>query len=181
MSQSFLAEIKMFGGNFAPKGFAFCNGQLLALSQNTALFSLLGTNYGGDGRTNFGLPNLQGLAPIQQGQGPGFSPYTLGQTGGTSTVTVTSSQIPSHNHSPNCLSTLPNPSPQLSPSGNVWAVAGTRRAATTLYKASPFGTAVPMNPAALANSGGSQPHNNMQPYLALTFIIALQGIYPARS
>ncbi|MEO6786643.1 MAG: tail fiber protein [Chthoniobacteraceae bacterium] len=181
MSSPFLAEIRIFAGNFNPKGWALCNGQLLAISQNTALFSLLGTNYGGDGKSTFGLPNLQGSVPLGQGQGPGLSPYALGQSGGSSTVTLLTTELPIHLHTPPlCLNADPNPNPVLSPAGNVWGVAAARRgSATNTYATTKDATT--MNAQALSLTGGGQPHNNLQPYLALTFIIALQGIYPPRS
>jgi microcystin-dependent protein len=174
MSDQFLGEIRIFGGNFAPTGWALCNGQLLAISQNTALFSLLGTNYGGNGQTTFALPNLQGSAPIHVGQGAGLSDYVLGQTGGEPAVTLIQTEMPSHAHSASATAT-PGDNPD--PSGRVWGVAAIARG-TSMYSAGPGDTS--MSPFALATSGGNQPHNNMPPYLALTFIIALQGIYPAR-
>jgi microcystin-dependent protein len=180
MAEPFLAEIKIFAGNFAPTGFALCNGQILPISQNAALFSLLGTTFGGNGTSNFGLPNFQGSAPLGFGQGPGLSSYVLGQTGGTTTVTILQNQIPSHSHTPACFSTSPNPTPVLSPAGSVWAVAGSRRSLTNLYKSGAV-TASNMNASSLATAGSGQPHNNMQPYLALTFIIALVGIFPSRN
>ena len=176
MSDQFVAEIRITAFNFAPIGWAFCNGQLLPISQNAALFSLLGTTYGGDGRTNFALPNLQGNAPIQPGQGPGLSLYNLGQTGGEQTVTLLNTQIPAHSHAVIASS---SPATNPSPSGDVWAVAGSRRAAVNEYTAT--STPVTMNPSALSPTGGNLPHNNMPPYLALNFIIALQGVFPPRS
>jgi len=180
MADPFLAEIRIFPYNFAPRGWAFCDGQLLSIAQNTALFSLLGTNFGGDGRSTFGLPNLQGSAPLHPGRGPGLSDYQLGQTGGTSNVTLTTNQIPAHAHAPQGLPTAPNPTPQIDPSGNVWAVAGTRRVPSNLYATAP-GTAPSMNAGALTAFGGSQPHNNRHPCLTMNFCIALQGIYPSRN
>lgn len=181
MSSPFLAEIKLFGGNFAPRGYALCNGQLLAISQNTALFSLLGTTYGGDGRSTFGLPDFRGRVPIEPRQGPGLSLYNLGQVGGAISETMSLGELPAHTHTPLCLSASPNPAPLPSPSGNVWAIAGSRRVATNLYKASPPATTANMNSGAVGLTGGGQPHNNLQPFLTVTFIIALQGIYPARN
>ena len=180
MASPFVAEIRMFAGNFPPKGNAFCNGQLLPISQNTALFSLLGTTYGGNGISTFGLPDLQGSAPLGQGQGPGLGLYDLGQTGGLPQVTLTTAHLPAHQHTPACLSASPNPAPVLSPAGNVWAVAGPRRGTpANLYATASNATA--MNAQALAPAGGGLPHNNLQPYLAITFIIALSGVFPARS
>jgi microcystin-dependent protein len=180
MATPFLAEIKIFGGNFAPRGYAFCSGQIISIAQNTALFSLLGTTFGGNGTVNFALPNLQGSAPLGQcgGQGPGLSPYALGQTGGTPTVTVLQTQLPQHTHTAACFSTNPNPAPLPSPAGNVWAVASARRVVTSLYAATSDST---MNPTALPLMGGSQPHNNLQPFLAIHFIIATEGIFPSRN
>jgi microcystin-dependent protein len=176
MSDPFVGEIRIFAGNFAPRGWALCNGQLLPISQNTALFSLLGTYYGGDGKTTFALPDLQGRAPLQQGQGPGLSLYDLGQMGGEPAVTLINSELPSHSHS---VSATTTPGSLPDPAGNVWAVAGVARG-TNMYSATP-GSSPLMSPQALSIAGGSQPHNNMPPYLTLTFIIALQGVFPPRS
>ncbi len=174
MAEPFIGQIIMFGGNFAPVGYALCNGQLLPISQNTALFSLLGTTYGGNGTTTFALPNLQGRVPIHMGQGPGPSPYYLGQEGGSETVTLTVPQIPSHNHPAGCQSGDAN---SQSPAGNIPAkeVAG----ATAVYSTSqPNAT---MAAGAIGLTGGNQPHENLPPFLTLNFCIALQGIYPSRS
>jgi len=182
MSNQFVAEIRIFAGNFAPTGWAFCNGQLLAISQNTALFSLLGTTYGGDGKSNFALPNLQGMAPLQAGQGPGLSLYDLGQTGGEQTVTLLATEMPAHKHTVRCSSQTPTdpiPPADSSPVNNTWAAgAGTRG---QFFYAQGFGSQRVMNPLSFSLTGGSLPHNNMPPYLGLTFIIALQGVYPPRS
>lgn len=172
MSDPFLAEIRIFGTDFAPAGWAQCNGQLMPLSQNTALFSLLGVAYGGDGRTTFGLPNLQGAAPLQQGAGPGLSPRTLGETGGAPTVTLQQAEIPAHTHQLMHAGGAANaavPGPQ---------VGFGRTLAAQVY--APGSAAIPTLPQALAPSGGGNPHNNRQPFLALNFCIALQGIYPQR-
>jgi microcystin-dependent protein len=175
MSDQFVAEIRMFAGNFAPLGWAFCNGQILPISQNTALFSLLGTTYGGNGTSNFALPNLQGSAPIGYGQGPGLSLRSLGQSGGEQTVTLQVSQIPVHGHSAMAATS----GGKNSPTGNVWGES--KLGKTPLYVYATSGAAnVNMNPGALAAAGGNQPHNNMPPYLGLSFIIALQGIFPSR-
>ena len=169
----FVAEIRIFGFNFAPRGWAFCNGQLLPLSQNTALFSLLGTTYGGNGMSNFALPDMQGNVPMHPGQGPGLSPYDLGERSGTESVTLLESEMPSHSHAinPNAVdlgdTNVPSPNATLAQS-----------AGGTLYQAT---TNTQMHPQALAVAGGSQPHNNMQPYLTLNFCIALQGVFPPRS
>jgi len=177
MSNPFVAEIRIFPFNFAPKGWAFCNGQLLPISQNTALFSLLGTFYGGDGKSNFALPNLQGSVPMHAGQtaGPGLSLHDLGETGGSETVTLLTSEMPAHTHALGA---------QTAPIGAVASPAGTtlgRPASGHLYAAPSPPTLVSMSPTAIVPAGGSLPHNNMQPYLTLNFCIALQGVYPARS
>lgn len=173
MANPFVAEIRIFGFNFAPTGWALCNGQLMALSQNTALFSLLGTNYGGDGKTTFGLPNLQGMVPLGQGQGPGLSPYFVGQSGGEAAVTLLTNQLPSHSHAAQGASGIGVENP----SGAAWGSA--LKGAGSLYGAP--GTLAQMAGASLANAGGSQPHNNLPPYLVLNYCIALQGVFPARS
>ena len=175
MASPFVAEIRIFPFNFAPKGWAFCDGQILPLSQNTALFSLLGTTYGGDGKSNFALPNLQGCAALNAGQGAGLSLYDLGETGGEQTVTLLSSEMASHNHPSSCASP---PGSLPSPAGNAWAVVGGRNAKAY---ATAGGSQVNMSPGAIGPTGGSQPHNNMPPYLTLNFCIALQGVYPPRT
>ena len=170
MSEPFIAEIRIFAGNFAPRGWAFCNGELKPIAQNTALFSLLGTTYGGDGRTTFGLPNLQGRAPMHPGRGPGLTARRLGQQGGSETVTLTEAQMPSHNHTLRGTGSIgTEPSPQ----NNFWGE-NTRRP----YGA---GNSAQLSSQTINNSGGSQPHNNMQPFLVLNFIIALIGLYPSRN
>ena len=178
MSSPFVAEIRIFGFNFPPRGWAFCNGQLLPISQNTALFSLLGTTYGGDGKSTFGLPDLQGSAPLHQGQGPGLSLRDLGETGGEQTVTLLQSEMPSHFHTA-ASANAAGAGTQLSPANNIWANASTRRATVNMYAAGPGNAA--MDPATLSVAGGSQPHNNMPPYLGLNFCIAMQGVFPARN
>jgi microcystin-dependent protein len=175
MTDPFLAEIRIFGGNFAPTGWALCNGQLMSISQNTALFSLLGTTYGGDGRVSFGLPDLQGAAPMQQGQGPGLSLRSLGEQAGEPAVTLLQSEMAMHNHR---AMAFDGGGDGNSPSNTVWGQAAIGRQATNLY--SPTAPNVMMGTSTTQIVGGSQPHNNMQPYLALTFIIALQGIFPQR-
>lgn len=172
MADPFVAEIRIFPFNFAPKGWAFCQGQILPLSQNTALFSLLGTMYGGDGKSNFALPNLQNSIALHAGQGPGLSPYTQGETGGTETVALLTSEIPSHIHQAKCSTTDGN---DYGPAGDFWApdVTGNPQYGAT--------GDVTMAPDAVGAAGSSQPHNNMQPYLALNYCIALQGVFPPRS
>lgn len=178
MSNPFVAEIRIFAGNFAPTGWALCDGQLLPISQNTALFSLLGTTYGGDGRTTFALPNLQGSAPIGFGQGPGLSDRILGESGGSQAVTLLTSAIPVHTHTAQAFNT--SKADQTSPAGHVWSKAQAGRQPLPMYSSDP-GTSPSMHAQALAVAGSSVPHNNMMPYLTLTFIIALQGVYPPRS
>ncbi|HWZ42551.1 MAG TPA: tail fiber protein [Candidatus Saccharimonadales bacterium] len=175
MSNPFLAEVRIFTGNFAPKGWALCDGQLMPISQNTALFSLLGTTYGGDGKSNFALPNLQGCAPMQAGQGPGLSLRDLGETAGEQTVTLLQTEMPAHSHSAQASSA----SNQLTPVSNAWASG--QKGFGNVYAASNPSTNVAMNAAGTSIAGGNQPHNNMPPFLGLTFIIALQGVFPARS
>lgn len=172
MANPFLAEVRIFPFNFAPKGWALCNGQLLPISQNTALFSLLGTYYGGDGRSTFGLPNLQGSFTIGQGQGPGLSLRDLGETGGSDTVTLLTSEMPTHSHA---LMATASPT-TASPSGAALAPTANGSA---VYRMP--GTTAPMAATSVSPSGGSLPHNNLQPYLTLNFCIAMQGVFPARS
>jgi len=174
LTDQFIGEIRIFGGNFAPKAWAMCDGQLLSIAQNTALFSILGTNFGGDGKSNFGLPNLQGSAPLHQGQSPGLSAYFVGDAGGEQVVTVVTSELPSHRHSAGATTT---PGDQLSPSGALPAIPAQTRGAVAYATGSADTT---LAPRALSTSGGGQPHNNMPPFLVLNFIIALQGIYPPR-
>jgi microcystin-dependent protein len=171
MSDQFLAEIRIFPFNFAPRGWAQCNGQILSISQNTALFSLLGTNYGGNGTSNFGLPNFQGNAPIHQGQGTGLSPYAVGETGGTPTVTLLGNQAPGHSHT---FSGDPTAKKEVTGIANA-APAGAQNPA---YSTAAPNT--PMSPTMLVPAGGGLPHDNMQPYLTLNFCIATGGIYPPR-
>lgn len=172
----FVAEIRIFPFNFAPKGWAFCDGQLLVLSQNTALFSLLGVTYGGDAKTNFALPNMQGNAPMHPGQGPGLSLHDLGETGGSETVSLLESEIPSHNHTVMADTVVGTKS---LPTTNGFA----RTSGATPYipPTNPTPTLTAMAGQTVAPAGGDQPHNNMQPYLTLNFCIALQGVYPPRT
>ncbi|RMG86773.1 MAG: phage tail protein [Chloroflexi bacterium] len=173
MSEPFIAEIRIFAGNFAPRGWAFCNGQLLPISQNTALFSLVGTTYGGDGRSTLALPDLQGRAPMHPGRGPGLTDRRLGQRSGSETISLTEAQMPNHTHN---LRAYAGRGDTDNPTNAVLAESG-----DNVYKAPGGATLVPMEDAALEPAGGSQPHNNMQPYLTLNFIIALVGLYPSRS
>jgi microcystin-dependent protein len=172
MSNPFLAEIRIFPFNFPPKGWAFCDGQILPLSQNTALFSLLGTTYGGDGKSNFALPDFQGNAPMHPGQGPGLSLHDLGETGGSDTVTLLESEMPSHWHAVNASQ---SDGTGRVPSGQYLAGG----IGLAMY-ASP-GTIAPLSARAVPPAGGNQPHNNLMPYLTLNFCIALQGVYPPRT
>lgn len=165
MSTPFLSEIKIISFNFAPKGWALCNGQLMPINQNQALFALLGTTYGGDGRINFGLPNLQGRIPLHMGAG-----FTLGQRAGETAHTLNTSELPAHNHVPVGSSTAPA-FPDAA--GNLWATSTAKNYNSTSDSA--------MNPASLTPTGGSQPHDNMSPYLVLNFVIALQGIFPSQN
>lgn len=170
MSEPFVGEIRMFAGNFAPRGWAFCDGQLLAVSQNDALFSLLGTIYGGDGRTTFGLPDLRGRIPIHAGTGPGLSPRRLGQKSGAEKVTLTTNQLPSHRH--DWTATTSNGQSRDPVNRIPAAVPG------TYYTAAANETQ--FNSGAVTDTGGSQSHSNLQPFLCINFIIALFGIYPSR-
>jgi microcystin-dependent protein len=169
----FVAEIRMFPFNFAPKGWAWCDGQLLPLSQNTALFSLLGTTYGGNGKSNFALPDLQGRAPMHPDKGPGLSLHDLGETGGIETVTLLESEIPAHSHALQATVSLADSNLA---TGNNLARSSNGKAYST--QASGF---VSMNSQSLAPAGGDQPHNNMMPYLTVYFNIALQGVFPPRT
>ena len=173
MADPFVAEIRIFPFNFAPKGWAWCNGQLLPLSQNTALFSLLGTTYGGDGKSTFALPDLQGRAPMHPGQGPGLSPHTVGESGGSETVTVLESEIPAHSHSMLGATQDPATSKLVSANASFGLSQGGGIYQTTADSN--------LAPEALAPAGGSLPHNNLMPYLTFYFNIALQGVFPPRS
>ena len=177
MADNFVGEIRIFSGNFEPKGWAFCDGRLLPIAQNTALFSLLGTNYGGDGRSTFGLPNLVGSIPLHAGGGgapAGLTPRSVGQSGGTPAVTLTTAQMPGHAHAmdaaPGATTGTPDPTVTLAPSSN----------GTAMYRA-PDATALNMNGATAGVAGGGQPPDNLPPVLAINFIIALQGIFPPRA
>jgi microcystin-dependent protein len=174
MADPFVAEIRIFPFNFAPRGWAWCDGQLLPLSQNTALFSLLGTTYGGNGKSNFALPDMQGNAPMHPGQGPGLSLHDLGEMSGSDFVTLLDSEMPAHSHS--LLTAVQDFGDLGAPAAN--------RALSKSGKGSAYKAGAPdvnMAPEAIAPAGGSQPHNNMQPYLTLYFNIALQGVFPPRT
>ncbi len=173
MANMYVGEIRMFGGNFAPKGWAFCNGQILPISQNQALFSLIGTFYGGDGMTTFALPNLQGRFAIHQGTGGGSS-YTIGQASGSPTSTLTTNNLPSHNHALNCVASGGN---QPSPVGALPAIESTGTSSNYSTAASTG----QMNGNAISFVGGALPFSTIPPYLCVSFIIALQGIFPSRS
>ena len=174
MAEAFVAEIRIFPFNFAPRGWAFCAGQLIPISQNTALFSLLGTFYGGDGKSTFALPNLQGCAPMQQGQGQGLSDRFLGETSGTESVTLLQTEIPVHTHTMNASSDVASNN---APSNA--ALARPLGRGNSLYTTT-NSPQVTLAFEALAPAGGGLPHNNMQPYLTLNFCIALQGVFPPR-
>jgi microcystin-dependent protein len=177
----FIGQISLLGCNFAPVGWALCQGQILPISQNTALFSLLGTNFGGDGRSNFALPDLRSRVPIGFGQGAGLSAYTIGQSAGVETVPIAASNYPTHSHA---LNASAGTATQNAPAGLIEAEgqAGGRGGTFNLALYSASGSATTLAPGALGSApGGSQPHNNLQPYLALNFCIALQGIFPSRS
>jgi microcystin-dependent protein len=178
MANPFVAEIRIFPFNFAPRGWAFCNGQLMSISQNTALFSLLGTTYGGDGKSNFALPNLQGSAPMHPGQGPGLSLHDLGETGGSDTVTLLQSEMPNHAHNINCVDGPRVGGQTGQPSNAILVKTGGTPASAFASGATQNQT---MAPSMVAVAGGDQPHNNLMPYLTLNFCIALQGVYPPRS
>ena len=182
MSSPFVAEIRILPFNFAPKGWAFCDGQLLPLSQNTALFSLLGTTYGGNGKSTFALPNLQGCVPLHPGQGPGLSLYDLGESGGTTSVTLLQTEMPMHTHPLGC-SDGGRISGQVSdPTNSILALGGGSSPATAyLPPPAPSNTNAQLNQNMLTFVGGNQPHNNMMPFLTLNFCIALQGIFPQRA
>ncbi|MGA2742627.1 MAG: tail fiber protein [Bryobacteraceae bacterium] len=173
MADPFVGQLLLVGFNFPPNGWAFANGQILSIFQNTALFSLLGTMYGGDGKSNFGLPNLQGNVAIGFGQSPGLQYYTQGESGGVQNVTLIPSQTPVHNHTPYSAT---RPATQSTPGGNAFA----ESTAGNIYSTS-TSPLTPMSAAAISPFGGNQPHNNMMPFVGLNWVIALQGIFPARS
>jgi microcystin-dependent protein len=171
MSNPFIGEIRLFAGNFAPTGWAFCNGSLMAISENEALFNLIGTIYGGDGESTFALPDLRSRLPMHMGTGAGLSPYSIGETGGVESVTLTTNQIPAHSHDPQAVSGGGN---QSTPQNGTWA-----GVTTSIYTSN--SPNLPMNAALGGSAGGSQPHNNLMPYLAISFIISLFGIFPTQN
>jgi microcystin-dependent protein len=169
MAQPYVGEIRMFGGNFAIAGWAFCDGSLLPISENETLFQLIGTTYGGDGQNTFALPDLRGRVPVHMGQGPGLSNYILAQNGGVESVTLTQNQIPSHTHAP----VASNTGSSDNPSGSFWANSTTGKP----YSAPP--PAIQMNAGTVGSAGGSQPHDNLIPFQCVTYIISLFGIFPS--
>lgn len=171
MSDPFVGEIRLFAGNFAPVNWALCNGQLMSIAQNTALFSLLGTQYGGNGQTTFALPDLRGRVPLHQGQGPGLSPRSIGEQAGAETVTLLASQIPSHSHALRASTAAAAGS----------TPAGALLGATSVNSYDNSAAGVAMANGAIGTSGGSQPHDNMAPTMALNYIIALFGVFPSRN
>jgi microcystin-dependent protein len=173
MSEPFVGEIRMFGGSFAPRSWALCDGQLLAVNQNDALFSLLGTTYGGDGRTTFGLPDLRGRIPLHAGSGPGLTPRSLGSRSGTESNTLNANQVPAHNH---ILNGTTNPAGDTNPAGNLPGTA----AGSNLYN-NASANLVAMDADMIAPDGDGESHNNVMPFLCVNFIIALFGIYPSRN
>lgn len=180
MSEPFLGQITVFPYNFAPYGWMDCVGQILPISQYSALFSLLGTAYGGNGTSNFGLPNLQAVVPVGQGQAAGGSNYVMGETGGTSAVTITSSTLPAHSHTMSAVAARGTTS---TPSGMLFAepTAGSPPHVSSVQIYNTTAPATPLSPASIAPAGGSQPHNNLQPFLGLRYCIAIQGQFPVRS
>ncbi len=177
MSEPFLAEIVMFAGNFAPRGWAFCQGQILSIAQNTALFSLLGTTYGGNGTTTYALPDLRGRVPVGTGQGPGLPSVQLGEVSGEPTHTLIITEMPAHNHTGQAAGHT-DPGTSSSPGGGTWATSTSR---DNMYINSPPNSPMAANTVTVGLAGGSQPHNNMQPYLGMNFIIAVEGVYPSRN
>lgn len=176
MSEPFIAEIRIFAGNFAPRGWAFCNGQLLPVSQNTALFSLIGTTYGGDGRTTTALPNLQGRAPMHPGRGPGLTDRRLGERGGAETVSLSDAQMPNHTHNLHGSTDEAEFDGSRNPAGNLTGVV---EGGAEVY--APANNLQAFPAATVSNTGNSQAHNNLQPFLTINFIIALVGLFPSRS
>lgn len=179
MSDPFIGEVKLFGFNFAPRNYAFCNGAILSIAQNTALFSILGTTYGGNGQTTFALPNLTGRAAVGNGQGPGLTPRSLGETGGQATVTLLSTQMPQHNHGLNAATLTPQNAAQNVASPTAQAQLGLS-APNNIY-IDPVAPDTALNASSISAAGGSVPHENAQPYLAISFCIAVFGIFPSRN
>ncbi len=175
MSNPYVGEIRMFGGNFAPSGWSFCNGQLLDISTNQVLFALIGTTYGGDGVNTFAVPDLRGRLPIHQGQGPGLSNYVIGQLSGTENVTLLSTQLPQHNHALQVSNNLVSDSVPGSTMLPGQLTSG------ELYDTPPAAPNLTMNPSSLGLIGGNQPHSNIQPYLSVSFIISMFGVFPSRN
>src|SRR5512132_2132085 len=175
--EGYIAEIRLFAGNFAPRGCAFCQGQILSIAQNTALFSLLGTTFGGNGQTTFALPDLRGRVPVGTGQGPGLPSVNLGEVSGEPTHTLSITEMPAHNHSAQAAGNS-NAGDSSSPNGNTWATSTTRDSIYT--SAAPNGP-MAANTVTVGIAGGSQPHNNMQPYTGINYIICLEGIFPSRN
>ena len=180
MSEPFIGEIKIVGFNFAPRNFAFCNGQILPISQYTALFAILGTTYGGNGVSTFALPNLQGSVPMGFGTGPGLTPRDLGEAVGTETVTLIASENPAHTHTLRGGDLNPPNRAQRVEIPTTKAMFGSSNPGSA-YKVPPVATATQFAPSMLTSTGGSQPHENRQPYLALNFVIALNGVFPSRN
>jgi microcystin-dependent protein len=180
MSSAYIGEIRIFGFTFAPRGWALCNGQIIPIQQNTALFSLLGTTYGGNGTTNFALPNFQGTVAVSQGSGPGLSQWVLGETTGTSTVTLLLAQMAAHNHSFNVTSSVGT-----QPTSNAAQLArGSKGGLQNAQSVLAYSGAAPnqaMHPTGVSVTGGNQPHNNLMPFRCLNFCIAIQGIFPPRN
>ncbi len=178
MGQPYIGEIRMFAGNFAPVGWSFCNGQLIPISENNALFTLIGTTYGGDGQSTFALPNLQSRIPLHMGTGPHGTTYTIGQSAGTEQETLTVQQIPNHTHP--ALGSQDTGNSNL-PTDRVFAVPGVT---PPVASPAPYGSDLPLSPLAPASvgpTGGSQPHTNMQPYLVISFIISMFGVFPTQT
>lgn len=171
MGQPYVGEIRMFAGNFAPAGWAFCNGSLMPIAENETLFNLIGTTYGGDGQQTFALPDLRGRLPMHQGGGPGLSPRVIGELGGSETVTLTSAQMPMHSHALRAASSL----------ASLGAPVGTVLAKTSANSYDTAQPSVPMAASAIPVAGGSQPHTNMAPYCAVNYIISLFGIFPSQT
>ena len=184
MAQPYLGEIEFFGFNFAPRGWALCQGQIMPINQNQALFSLLGTNFGGDGRTTFALPDLRGRVPVGQGQGAGLSARSIGQTGGEETHTLATAELPAHTHSLGAVGAPPANTEILSPSGNLVSVGTGTEPGGVSGPFNAYSTATPdvsLNPGVVSPSPGAAPHSNLMPYLALTPCIALNGVYPSQN